>query len=294
MQDKILKLVEQHTPAEGLSDTGLEGFQLFRVTQPVERTPAVYSPSICVILQGSKHAYLGGEELIYNREGYLCCTMPVPVEAEVPLATPEEPVLGILLSLESRILTELLVELETSADMGHEPREVVQDPGIKVVPWDEPFTDAILSLVKLLGDPTAMKILGRGRIREVMFALTRGEAGPLLRRNIGDSRDLFRVLNYIQDNLNSQITIQELVKRSGMSKTALHRKFKAVTTLSPLQFIKALRLNEAAMMIANGTNVGQAALQVGYESSSQFSREFRRHFGDSPRQWANTSSKRAV
>jgi AraC-like DNA-binding protein len=122
-----------------------------------------------------------------------------------------------------------------------------------------------------------------------MFALVRGEAGALLRRKVGASRDLFRVLGYIQDNLREPITIQDLVKCAGMSKAVLHRKFKAATTLSPLQFIKALRLNEAAMMIAGGTNVGQAAYQVGYESPSQFSREFRRHFGDSPRQWANTT-----
>jgi AraC-like DNA-binding protein len=290
MQKKILELVERHASQEGLIDTGLEGFQLFRVTQPVPRVPAVYSPSICVILQGSKRAYLGGEELIYNDEHYLCCSMPVPIEAEVPHATPEEPVLGFLLSLESRVLTELLVELEAISALGHEPRQIAQEPGMKVVAWDEPFTAAVLSLVSLLDDPIALKILGKGKIREVMFTLTRGEAGPLLRRNVGGSRDLFRVLNYIQEHLNEHITIQDLVKQAGMSKAVLHRKFKAVTTLSPLQFIKALRLNEAAMMIASGTNVGQAAYQVGYESSSQFNREFRRHFGNSPRQWANTNT----
>lgn len=294
MRNRILELVDKHASAEGVTETKLEGFQLFRVTQPVERIPAVYSPSICVILQGSKRAYLGGEELVYDEKGYLFCSMHVPIEAAVPHATPEEPVIGFLLSLESRALTELLVELETVSDKGYEPREIEQVPGMKVVAWDEPFTDAVLGLVRLLDDPVALKVLGKGKIREVMFTLARGEAGGLLRRNVGASRDVFRVLNYIKENLSEPITLQDLVKRAGMSKAVLHRKFKAATTLSPLQFIKALRLNEAAMMIASGTNVGLAAQQVGYESSSQFSREFRRQFGNSPRQWANSSSSRAM
>lgn len=289
MRARIAELVERHASVEGLTETGLEGFQLLRITQPFERMPSVCPPSVCFLLQGSKRAYLSGKEFLYNDERYLCCTMPVPVESEVIDATPEEPVLGVFLSLASRVVTELLVELEALSAMDYESKEAEQQPGIEVVSWDDSVSSAVFGLVSLLDDPIALKVLGVGKIREVMFALVRGEAGALLRRKVGASRDLFRVLGYIQDNLREPITIQDLVKCAGMSKAVLHRKFKAATTLSPLQFIKALRLNEAAMMIAGGTNVGQAAYQVGYESPSQFSREFRRHFGDSPRQWANTT-----
>lgn len=294
MKDEILRLVAKHTSNEGVVDTGLEEFQLFRITEPVPRIPAVYPAAICGILQGSKRAYLRGKELIYDEQGYLCCTTPIPVEAEVPFASPEEPVIGFLLSLESRTLTELLVELESLQLPTPEDRDVEQIPGILVMEWDEPFTRTMLGLVQLLDDPIALKVLGKGKVREVMFSLVRGEAGPLFRRNVGSFRDLYRVLNYIQDNLKEPISIQDLMKQAGMSKAVLHRKFKAVTTLSPLQFIKALRLNEAAMMIARGSNVSEAAYEVGYESASQFSREFRRHFGNSPRQWANSNDEQRM
>lgn len=291
MRDNILQMMNKYASQEGVTETGLEGFQLFRITEPVERIPAVYYPAICGILQGSKRAYLHGEEMIYDAEGYLCCTMPIPIEAEVPFATPDEPVLGFLLSLDSRILTELLFEMERTPDARIEPFKKNQEPGIKVLPWDEPFTTAIMGLFNLLEDSLARKLLGEGRMREVMFSLLKGEAGPLLLESIGASRDLFRVLSYIREHLNETITIEGLVKQAGMSKAVLHRKFKAATTLSPLQYIKALRLNEAAMMLAKGSNVSQTAYEVGYESASQFSREFRRHFGKPPREWARSTSE---
>lgn len=291
-KSKIVELVDQHTPNEGVTETGLEGLQLFRATQPVERIPAVYSPSVCGILQGSKRAYLGGEEHVYDESGFLCCTMPLPIEAAIPHATPEEPVLGFLLSLETQVLLETLVKLET---ISHTETSVVEQmPGLMVAEWDAMFSDAVLRMLQLLDDPEALQILGRGRLREVMFALVRGGAGTLLLRNLGASRDISRVLGYIQKNLHNPLTIEDLVKESRMSKTVLHRKFKAATTLSPLQFIKALRLNDAAMLIASGQGVTQAAFQVGYESSSQFSREFRRHYGSSPREWASTYNRVGV
>lgn len=285
MQGKILDIIKRHASIEGAQETGIEGLNLFRVTKPIQRIPAVYSPSICVILQGCKYAYLNGERLVYDKAGYLCCTMPTPVEVEVPYATSEKPIYGFILNLNQHMLTELLLEFEAFAEVRREAKHIIPASGLKVISWDEHFSLDALRLLSLLDDPIQMKILGKGRIRELIFTLIRGEAGPLLMRNTRENRDLVRVLNYIQDNFNTSIAIDDLVKRVGMSKPVFHRKFKAATTLSPLQFIKALRLNEAAMMISRGIKVEQAAYQVGYESSSQFSREFRRYFGDSPSGW---------
>ena len=146
-----------------------------------------------------------------------------------------------------------------------------------------------VSLLQLLDDPEARAVLASSRLRELYFALLRSEAGPAVRQAFGASHDLGRALNYLHENLAKPITVTELARIAGMSKAVFHRKFKAVTTLSPLQFLKAVRLNQAAALIAGGTNVGAAAERVGYGSASQFSREFNRQYGLPPRQWATSA-----
>jgi len=113
--ETIRQLVARHAPTDGTHVTPLEGIQLFRVTHPVERLPAVYSPSVCVVVQGSKRAYLGDAVHVYSPGQYLCASMPMPVQAEVPSASPEEPLLGLLVSLETRTLAETVVEVETAS-----------------------------------------------------------------------------------------------------------------------------------------------------------------------------------
>ena len=127
-------------------------------------------------------------------------------------------------------------------------------------------------------------------MRELYFALLRGPSGSTIRRTFGASRDLGRAFAFLHEHLSEPISVDELARVAGMSKAVFHRRFKAVTTLSPLQFMKAIRLNNAAAMIASGMNIAEAADQVGYGSPSQFSREFSRQYGMPPRQWANTAA----
>lgn len=283
--ETIRQLVARHAPTEGTHDTPLEGVQLFRLTRPVERLPAVYSPSVCVVVQGSKRAYLGDATHVYSPGQYLCATMPMPVQAEVPSASPEEPLLGLLVSLETRTLAEIIVEFETAS--GPLPRwtsaEVV--PGLAVVDWDAAFSSALSRMLELLDDPLSLRVLGPGRLRELFFAILRGEAGPSMRRTFGPSHGLARALAYLRENLDRSLSVDDLAQRAGMSRAVFDRRFREATTFSPLQFIKKLRLNEAAMQIARGDHVGQAASSVGYTSVSQFSREFRRLYGEAPRRW---------
>ena len=287
------QLVARHAPTEGTHETPLEGIQLFRLTHPVERLPAVYSPSVCVVVQGSKRAYLGDAVHVYSPGQYLCATLPMPVQAEVPSASPEEPLLGLLISLETRTLAETIVEFETAS--GPLPRwtsaEVV--PGLAVVDMDDFFGTALSRMLELLDDPLSLRLLGPGRLRELYFATLRGEAGPSIRRTFGPSHGLTRAMSYLRENLDRSLSVDDLAQRAGMSRAVFDRRFREATTFSPLQFIKKLRLNEAAMQIARGVHIGQAASSVGYSSSSQFSREFRRLYGEPPRQWgkiAQTSS----
>lgn len=236
MREKIVELIDRHARAEGPTNTGVEGFQLFRVTKPSKRTPAVFPRMICAVMQGRRYVYLSGQELVCDEKGYLCCSMPIPVQTEVPQASSKKPLLGFVLSLETQLLTELLLELEEVAVAGRVRGRRVQMPSVQLVPWSEPFLHAILGLVNLLEDPVAMQVLGKGKVREVMLALMRSEAGPLLEQSV--PHDLLRVLNHIRDHLCERMSIDELIEVSGLSRAVLHRKFKAATTLSPLQFME--------------------------------------------------------
>lgn len=286
---KIRDLLLRHAPAHGTAETPIEGLQVIRVTEPVPTVPTIYPASICFLVDGQKRVYFGGEAKTYGDGSLLCCTMPLPVEAEVPKASPEEPVLGLLLSLETQAMTETLVATEATARLEPEVDMSEPAPGLVVAALDEPFVDAVLRLLQLLDDPGARQVLAPSRLRELYFALLRSEAGGAIRRTFGASRDLGRAFAFLHEHIAEPIGTGELARVAGMSKAVFHRRFKAVTTLSPLQFMKAIRLNSAAAMIAGGMNIAEAADQVGYGSPSQFSREFSRQYGMPPRQWATNA-----
>lgn len=283
---EIAQLVDRHAVEEGVTNTLLEGLQLYRMSHPVERILGVYEPSICVVVQGSKRAYLSGTTYIYDENQYLCCTRPLPVEAEVVEASPEKPLLGLLLSIETRIMVETVIEIVAMYSSNDSSTEVM--PGLTVAKWDDGFTEALGRILELLDDPVALSILSNSRMKELMFAVLRGEAGSSVRQAFAGMQKISQALTFLRSNLHEAISIDDLAKQAGMSRAVFHRKFKEVTTYSPIQFIKLHRLNDASRLIAGGTTVGEAAYQVGYSSQSQFSRDFRRYFGQSPRQWVHT------
>lgn len=284
------ELVGRHAGPSGVSETPIDGLRLFRIDQPIERLPGVYPASMCCIVQGTKRAYLGGVAYTYDEDHFLCATMALPVEAEVPVATPEEPVLGLLLDLDTRAMTETLIAYEAAT----RPRPTTSTkgltPGLLVADVDQRFVEAVGRLLQLLDDPVALRMLADSRLRELLFTLIEGEAGPLLRRTLGGAHDISQVVTYLRHNLSEPLTVEDLARKAGMSRAVFHRRFKAATSFSPLQFTKALRLSHAAMQIAGGGAVSQAANAVGYTSASQFSREFRRQFGESPKRWAKTAA----
>lgn len=287
-------LVDRHAGANGLTQTPIDGLQLFRVTEPVERLPAVYPASMCCIVQGSKRAYLSGVAYTYDVEHYLVAAMPLPVEAEVPCATPDEPVLGLLLDLDTLVMAETLVGYEAATHPHGTSSRKELAPGLVLADVDDAFMTAVGRLLQLFDDPVALRLLANGRLREVLFTIIEGEAGAVVRQTFGGGQDITRVLAYLRENLSEDFTVDDLAQKAGMSRAVFHRRFKAATSFTPLQFIKALRLSHAAMQIVAGEAVNLAAADVGYASASQFSREFRRHFGESPRNWAKTAAAAAA
>lgn len=279
---QVLSSLRLHA-TEGVVETPIEGLRLFRISAPVERVPGVYPTGICAIAQGAKRAYLGGTTHQYDSERYLCASVPIPVEAEVPKASPEEPVLGLLLDIDTPAMVDVVVKVAAGAATPTGSGDI--EPGLTLGRWDEAFDRALARLLELLDDPEALSVLAEGRLRELMFVILRGAAGPALHRALGPNREVARAITYLRDHLGEPVSVEDLARRAGMSRAVFHKKFKATTSHSPVQFLKALRLNRAAMRISSGSSVGEVATEVGYVSQSQFSREFRRHFGRTPREW---------
>lgn len=280
----IQQIIERHLPDAGLVDTALKGVQLFRVTEPVPCAPAVYDPTIVAIVSGSKEAILDGQRHVYDNSQYMCCPMTMPVEAGAPNASPELPLLGVVIALDGRAMTELSIDIETASSVVRK-RDTPASQGVALAAWDRGFADALLRLLELLDDPVDIAVLGQGRLRELYYAVLKGEAGAAMRRAFGVGNEIARTIEYLSSRLNEPVSIDDMAAQVGMSRAVFHRRFKEATTMSPIQFVKSMRLNNAAMKIAGGQAVSEAAWDVGYASASQFSREFKRMYGQSPRQW---------
>ncbi len=285
-KDQIKDLIERRLPEAGLADTAIEGVQLFRVTETIPCVPAVYQPTVVAILNGTKEAVLDGEHHIYGSEKYLLCPMTLPVEAGTPDASEENPLLGVMITLEPRMMRALTMEIETATGGMRQSRGGASS-ALALAPWDAGFTLALLRLLELLDNPVDLEVLGPGRLREFYYTVLMGEADATAKRAFGVGNEIARTIDYLSTHLKEQVTIDDMADHVGMSRAVFHRRFKEATTMSPIQFVKSMRLNNAAMKIAEGKTVSEAAWDVGYQSSSQFSREFKRMYGQSPRQWSH-------
>ncbi len=285
-KEHVKALIARHLPQAGLLKTQIQGVELFHVDAPVPCVPAVYDPTIIAILSGAKEAVLGGERHIYDASKYLLSPMTMPVEAGAPHASADAPLLGVKITLDARVMTKLTIALESTAGAIRRPEKSAPQ-GLSLAGWDQGFTRALLQLVELLENPVDMAVLGPGRLRELYYAVLQGDAMFAARRAFGVGREIAQTIDYVSTRLNTPVTIDDMAAQVGMSRAVFHRRFKQATTMSPIQFVKSMRLNNAAMKIAGGMNVSEAAWDVGYQSASQFSRDFKRMYGQSPRQWGN-------
>jgi len=292
-KEQIRHLVEKSVHEDGLMDTGVAGVKLFRASNPVPCAPAVYEPSVIAIVNGVKEAVLDGKRYVYDSSQYMCCPISMPVEAGTPAASRETPLLGVYISLDTRVMTELAIELESVDGASRLQNDPAMPQGFTLARWDDGFTEALLRLLQLSQSPADMTVLGEGRLRELYYAILKGDAGSAARRAFGVGNEIARAIRYLSTRLSEPVTIEDIADQAGMSRAVFHRKFKQATTMSPLQFVKAMRLNHAAMKIAGGKTVNEAALDVGYVSPSQFSREFKRMYGQSPRQWGQAAHSSA-
>ncbi|MBB4174203.1 AraC-like DNA-binding protein [Sulfitobacter noctilucicola] len=270
-------------------DTGVAGIKLFRATQSVPCAPAVYEPCVIAIASGAKEAVLDGARYIYDQSRYMCCPISMPVMAGTPSASEGNPLFGVFIALNPRIMSTLAIEMENAgaAIPSSDRRTISSEQGIRLARWDNAFSDSLLRILKLGGNDVDRIVLEEARLRELYYAILKGEAGQFARTAFGAGNAIARSIAHVSANLGEGISIDEMAGRAGLSRAVFHRKFKQATTMSPIQFVKSMRLNKAAMQIAEGMTVSEAAMDVGYLSPSQFSREFKRLYGQSPRQWGD-------
>jgi AraC-like DNA-binding protein len=279
-QERLAGLLSEIAVEEGLHPTLIEGVHVFRGSQSVPRAPMVYRPHIIIVGQGRKRAFLGNKVYQYDPANYLVLAVPLPAECEAE-AAPGKPVLMVNIDVDATMVGEMLLEIDRpAAQAGETPR------GISSTPMNRELSGAVIRLLECLRCPTDSRLLGRQTVREVVYRVLRGEQGKALHA-LANRDDHFtriaRVLKLIHTDYSRPLGTDELAKRAGMSVSVFHHHFKLVTACSPLQYLKRIRLDRArTLMAVSGYNAGQAARAVGYESASQFGREFKRLFGVTP------------
>ncbi|MFA6504672.1 MAG: AraC family transcriptional regulator [Treponemataceae bacterium] len=280
-KNRLTELLEKLTTAEGKSKSVLPGLELYRVTGAVERHPVAYEPSVVIVAQGRKIGYLGDKTYVYDAQNYLVLSAPLPFECEV-VADSVEPYLAMSVRIDPAVLADMLSSMdEPPAPVNPLPRCIC------ATPLTEELTDAAVRLLRCLQSPTDAGILGPAVMREIVYRVLCGPKGHVLRAlAVRDGRfgRIARVLNRIHTDYDRGLDVEALAEEAGMSVSAFHHTFKTVTATSPVQYLKSIRLHKARLlMIQDGLNAGQAAGRVGYESASQFSREYKRFFGAGPR-----------
>src|SRR5947209_4343298 len=277
---RLASLLNEVAIHEGIHPTLVEGVEVARVSQPAHRAPVAYRPKILIVGQGRKRPHLGGEVYQYDAYNYLVLSVPLPAECETE-ASREAPLLLLSIHVEPTMLGEILLEMdELTPPAGPTPR------GISSSPMTGEIGGAVIRLLRCLKSPLDSRMLGRQAVREVVYRVLLGEQGGSLRALA--SRDdhftrIVRVLKQVHADYAKPLSAEDMAKRAGMSVSAFNHHFKLVTATSPLQYLKRIRLDNAKRLMAHdGYNASTAARAVGYESPSQFSREFKRLFGVTP------------
>ena len=276
----MVELVRSLVREEGLNASAIPGVQLMHGTHCMPRTPVVYEPGIAILVQGRKRGYLSGHEFIYDQRNYLVTSVPMPFEVETE-ASPELPLYGVKVKVEMTTLAELLLEMDDRL-----PETATSPRGIYATPLNEDMSGAVIRLLECLAAPVDARILGPQIVREIVYRVLCGEQGGALRalatRHSHCGR-IGKVLRQVHANFSCPLDVETMADEASMSVSAFHHHFKAVTSSSPLQYLKTIRLHQARLlMVQEGLSAGIAAQRVGYESPSQFSREFKRLFGSNP------------
>jgi AraC-like DNA-binding protein len=279
---ELAKLLERRAIFEGRNETAIPELTLYRYSQPTESANILMEPAVYVVVQGRKQVTVGHETYIYDRSKYLAVSVDLPAVGRVFKASPEEPYLCMTLTVDPRDLAALIVETGRQA-----PSDDHDGRAVYVSALRPQLLDGFLRLVRLLDAPQDISVLAPLILRELHYRLLQSEQfGRLAQIAIGEGR-LRRVsgaIAWIKEHFAEPLQIEALAKHVNMSPSAFHHYFKAVSAMSPVQYQKHLRLQEARrLLLSEATSAEAVAYEVGYASASQFNREYVRLFGQPPR-----------
>lgn len=278
--DRIGDLIARHT-GDGITETAIPGLSIMRSTAATEPLGHVAKPSLAFVFGGVKEAFLSEARFLYGTGQYLVVGVSLPVTAHISVASETDPFLGVGIDLHPEAIASLLLEAGPP-----QPAPERSPLGIAVSDVDQPLVDALTRLLALLDEQADLRGLAPAYEREVLWRVLTGPQGDLVRQaGLADSRLtlISHAIRFIRDHYASSIRIEDLAEISAMSPATLHRHFRAVTNMTPIQFQKQLRLQAARQrLLVDPGDVAGAGFAVGYESASQFSREYRRMFGSPP------------
>ena len=277
-REELLERMSIALPKDGVVET-LDGLFLARLTEPMETKLALYEPALCFVVQGGKHVLVGDEVLRYDPGNYLLFTVDLPVVFRVEEASKEKPYFGLRLNLDSALVTEVM--MEAGAEMKKGDASV---KAIAVNSVDVDLLDAVVRLVRLADKPGEQKILAPLIKREIIYRLLVGGEGARLSHLVvaskGATRRISRAIGRLRENYSEPLKIERMARELGMSISGFHHHFKSVTSMSPLQFQKQIRLQEARrLMLGEELDAASAGHRVGYEDPAYFNRDYKKLFG---------------
>jgi AraC-like DNA-binding protein len=278
---RMITLLGVLAPDEGYNLTALPSVRVLRSNRPLSRTPVLYDPGIVIVCQGRKRGYFGGQLYLYDEQHYLAISVPVPFSMETD-ATEERPLLALYLHLDFTLAAELAVQIDREG-----PTEHVQAPrSMMSTPMDDAMQVSVLRFLEAIHRPLEAAVLGPGLLRELYFRVLTGAQGSAMRQALamkGQFGRIGRSLRLIHAGYAQPLDVMQLAKEAGMSAPSFHSHFKAITHVSPMQYVKSTRLHQARLLMVRQDLTAEAASHaVGYTSASQFSREFKRLFGLTP------------
>lgn len=280
--DALASAILQRAAADTVNTTDIPELKLSHFSAPTIGVSILYEPCLCFVAQGGKEVTLAGEDYPMNAGDFLLVSVDLPVDARVAEADAKTPYLGIQISLDPKVIGELLADGSAVSSTGPAER------GISVSAADASLQDAILRLVSLLDQPQDIKPLAPLVLREITHRVLTGPQGVRLRQIALAGAPAYRIaqaIRWLKEHFADTLKIESLAEQVGLSTSSFHLHFKNVTAMTPLQYQKRMRLQEArSLMLGEKLDAAEAAFRVGYESPSQFSREYRRMFGAPPRQ----------
>ncbi|HCG7250287.1 TPA: AraC family transcriptional regulator N-terminal domain-containing protein [Vibrio parahaemolyticus] len=278
---KLAKLIDRWTGNANQYDTPISGLRFSRWTTPTPPTSYTHNPSICLIAQGRKRVLLGEESFIYDANHFLISSVDLPIIANIIEASEEQPYLGLIIGLDLTEISQLIVDSELAFTQSKEAQK-----GIAVGELSESLLDAFVRLAELLDEDQNIKILAPIIKREIFYRLLMSEQGTRLHQIVtagSHSHQIAKAIDWIKNNFVKPLSVGDLASYTGMSKSSFYTHFRSMTSMTPLQFQKKLRLSEARrLMLTENLDAMAATFKVGYESPSQFSREYSRLFGAPP------------